>query len=63
MPLISTTTIQRDPAAIGPEKIERNAKGVPILGPNGKTKPLGANGKPVKKGGKTRKARRYSRRR
>jgi hypothetical protein len=71
MPLISTTTIRQDPAAIGPIKIKRNAKGVPILGPNGKTIPLGANDKPVAKGGKrktlnkrkTRKARRYSRRR
>jgi hypothetical protein len=63
MPLISTTTTHRDPSATGPVKIERNAKGVPILGPNGKAKPLGANGKPVKKGGKTRKVRRYSRRR
>jgi len=71
MPLISTTTIRQDPAAIGPTKILRNGMGRPVLDANGKTIPLGANGKPVAKGGKrktlnkrkTRKTRRYSRRR
>jgi hypothetical protein len=68
MPLISTTTTPKDPAAVGPIKVVRNANGRPVLGPNGKTIPLGANGKAVTKGGKrkTRKAhkrKRYSRRR
>ena len=73
MPLISTETIHQNPLAEGPAKILRNAQGKPVLGPNGKTIPLGANGKPVAKGGKrktlkrkTRKAlkrSRYSRRR
>lgn len=66
MPLISTETIRQNPLAVGPEKVVRNEKGVPVLGPNGKTIPLGVNGKPVKKGGKKRKTRknlRNSRRR
>jgi hypothetical protein len=59
---------EENPSAPGPEKILRNGMGRPVLDANGKTIPLGANGKAVTKGGKrkTRKAhkrKRYSRRR
>lgn len=52
MPLVSTETIRQNPLAVGPEKVVRNEKGVPVLGPNGKPMPLTANGKAKTKGGK-----------
>jgi hypothetical protein len=65
---------EENPNAAGPEKILRNGMGRPVLDANGKTIPLGANGKPVAKGGKRKtlnkrktrrshKRKRYSRRR